>query len=69
MLVLRLLQEAPDTSLSWILYVLLGLLALALVVGALTRRQQRMPDPESGDGAEKMSPKAKKSSAKKKSRK
>lgn len=43
---LGVLQEGPNTQLSWILYVLIGLLLLAIVVGAWTSREKKEPAPK-----------------------
>ena len=36
MLAVSLIQAGPDTDLSWILYVLLGVLLFVVIIGALT---------------------------------
>ena len=43
MLAMSFLQEGPNTSLSWLLYVLLGFLALVIFAGALTSRVKNGP--------------------------
>lgn len=40
MLAFRFMQEGPNTSLSWLLYALLGFMVVVILVGALTSRQK-----------------------------
>ena len=49
MLAMSLLQEAPNTNLAWLFYVLLVFLLLVIIVGALTSREKKessAPKPE-----------------------
>jgi hypothetical protein len=44
---LRLLQEGPNMNLSWLLYSLLGFLALVMIVGAWVSRGRGAPGSKS----------------------
>ena len=52
MLALPILQESPNMGLSWLLYVLIGLLLLAIVVGAWVSRTKTEAGPKSEKAAE-----------------
>ncbi len=71
MLAMSFLQEAPNTSLVWLFYVLLAFLLLVVIVGALTGRQKTessAPKPEEPAPKSKQPVKTKRPSSRKRSK-
>lgn len=60
---LRLLQEVPDTGLSWIFYGLLGVFIFVILVGSMTERGKNDLPSEAGNETRKSPRKSNKSTA------
>ena len=59
MLAMSFLQEAPNTSLAWLFYVLLAFLALVIIAGAIAGHEKTEPASRPEREAQESAPKPK----------
>jgi hypothetical protein len=69
MLAVHLVQTGPNTDLSWVLYILLGVFLFVIIIGAFTAGGGHQPDVKSGHESRRTTDKAIKPETRKKSRK